>query len=314
MNKTTIEKIKNSYWEISTSKCDSENAKLLKLSSAKTISSSNCNFCKNYEQNGIVSYNAKPRVNELSLERSEVIDLKRKQMEERSFTTFSLEDWNKEQMENLAQFARKIPTEFGIRIDGVYGLRNETDSYSQYTSYISRAFVAGNPDQGFKILDKIENAFSLGSSILVRHPLVLSALSYIFKLLPNEMGDDDRFEISLIRQTAREQRQLNWHQDLKYKVFVLTLACNFEENAGALMSVKNSGKDSPGAKVHMTSSPGNAYLILERNKDSNEHKEKAGKNFVKHMRTAFSTQVANPERITLRILVDTQNQPLTEAI
>lgn len=256
------------------------------------------------------------------------IEKKRKELQERAFTTFNLENWNEAQIDSLADLARKSDKEFVP-----YYSRNETDSYNKSSSFIRRSFVEGSSEGQFKEIKTIENPFSDDGS-LMSHPLVYSVLSYIYDLLPDEMRHgQDCIEVSLIRQCASSMPELNFHRDKRRQVFVLILSCNYKETDGAEMSLRDPNKiplsedeialskklgfkisrpdleDISYHQANMPSVKGNGYLIRE-NTDTTADK----KQFVEHRRGSFSTEVTNPERITLRILIDSKDEPITEAV
>lgn len=264
--------------------------------------------------------------------KSPEVEVKRKELHERAFTTFCLENWNEKQIDSLADLARNNDQKFVPHSNTRYtsDKRDETDSYDKNTSYLRRAFVEGSPQEGFKVIETVINPFSDDGSLMA-HPLVNSVLAYIYELLPGELRPgQDRIEISLIRQCASQMPELLFHRDLRRQVFVVMLACNFEETDGAEMSVKDKNRVLSEKEIadyqkyglslpvvedvnyhysNRPSSKGNGYLVRE-NTDTTKDKDQN----VQHRRGAFSTKVTNPERITLRILIDSKDEPVSEAI
>lgn len=288
---------------------------------------------------------------------NKAVEVKRKEIQERAFTTFSLENWDEKQIDDLANLARnsnkkllpykhssfirlgsessddeEVDFDFINNYDFSRSKRHfivddsdETDSYDQETSYIRRVFLEGSP-QHFKEIESKYNPFSDDGS-LMRHPLVNSALSYIYELLPGEMRPErDRIEVSLIRQCAPYMEELPFHQDRMRQVFVIVLACNFED--GAEMSVKDGNKILSEKDVilykflkqplpvvenpdyyysNIPSAKGNGYLINEFTESTRDKKQS-----VFHRRGAYSTHKPGRERITLRILIDSKDEPIRE--
>lgn len=287
-----------------------------------------------------------PRVDVQNLENPEIIKVKQKELYERAFTTFSLENWEVDQIDSLAELARKNDKKFEPYYQGYTNKRgddkrNEEDSYNKSTSFIRRTFIEGSPEMGFKEIETIIHPYADDGSLMA-HPLVNSVLFYIYQLLPDEMRPgQDRIEVSLINQRASSMPELGFHRDIRRQVFVLVLACNIKELEGAEMSVRDGNRVMEGNKLrvpseididffkrlekpvpltpavedinyhysNMPSARGNGYLLRE-NTATTASKEQ----YIEHRRGAFLTKEPNPERISLRILIDDKGKPVTEAL
>lgn len=258
---------------------------------------------------------------------------KQKELYERGFTDFHLGDWDVSQINSLAELARSTDKKFEPYLKDPFNPaseRAEGDSYDKTTSFIRRAFVEGSPKVGFKIIEREVNPFS-DDGRLMANPLIQRVLSYIYELLPDVMRpEEDRIEISLIRQCASRMSKLKFHQDTRRLVFILVLACNIEMEEGAIMQLQDSNRilslhskarwakwgiplipveDEDYHQIVMCSRQGNGYLIQE-NTDSS----KANDQYVEHSRGGWRSKQENPERITLRILVDDKKEAFSEAI
>lgn len=272
-------------------------------------------FCKELDTDCPLQSDVRPRVVEQNLKFPEVIEGKRKELRERAFTTFCSRNWDEDQIDSLAELARKNDKKFvpyNKDVEAYSDLTDETDSYDENTSFIRRSYIEGSPSETFKEIESIRNPFSDDGSLMA-HSLVNSVLSCIFELLSDEMRpEQDRIEVSLIRQCASSMPELDFHTDKVRQVFILMLACNFKENDGAEMSIKGMERflcieNIDYYQVNIPSLKGNGYLIRE-----NTARRK--NIYIEHRRGAFATQVTSPERITLRILVDSKNKPITEVV